>query len=85
VVRRSRAAYADAPSQLALYLHDGGHEYRFGDVTVTDGAAPSYLTVPTTDGPRAPGDLSWATDGSTVSLGETLADALAGFLPASSP
>jgi len=81
VVRRSRAAYADAPSQLALYLHDGGHEYRFGDVTVTDGAAPSYLTVPTTDGPRAPGDLSWATDGSTVNLGETLAEALAGFLP----
>jgi dienelactone hydrolase len=85
VTRRSRAAYADAPSQIALYLHDGGHEYRFGDIVVADGTPASYVTVPAVNGPRTTGDLSWASDGSTVSLSQTLADALAGFLPPPSP
>jgi hypothetical protein len=82
VARRSLSAYADAPAAFALYLHPGGHEYRFGDVTVASGAPPLYLAVPNVQGPRAPGDLTWAADGTTVSLGLTLADALANFLPA---
>ena len=82
VARRSLVAYADAPAAFALYLHPGGHEYRFGDVTVATGAAPLYLAVPNVQGPRAPGDLTWASDGTTVNLGLTLADAMANFLPA---
>ena len=82
VAHRSRAAFADAPSQFLLYLHPGGHEYRFGDVGVVDGSPALDLAVPQVDGPRAPADLSWATDGTTVGLGKTLADEVATFLPA---
>jgi dienelactone hydrolase len=82
LARRSRAAFADAAQAFVLYLHPGGHEYRFGDVTVVDGAAPLFMTVPAVDEPRAPGDLTWAADGTTVNLGETLADSLGYFLPA---
>jgi hypothetical protein len=85
VARRSRAAFADAPDAFALYLHDGGHEYRFGDIAAGDGSPPTYVTLPAVDGPRAPGDLDWATDGATVALGQTLADVLAAALPASAP
>jgi len=65
VVRRSRAAFADAPTRLTFYLHDGGHVYRFGEVT-----------VPAVDGPAVAGDPSWATDDDTVSLGATLPELL---------
>jgi dienelactone hydrolase len=80
VARRSRAAFADAPDAFALYLHPGGHEYRFGDVLLQSGAAALDVTVPAVDGPRTPGDLGWAADGTTESLGGTLADLVAGFL-----
>ena len=51
-------------------------------VVVADGTAADYVSVPAVDGPRAPGDLTWASDGSTVSLGQTLPDVLSAFLPA---
>jgi dienelactone hydrolase len=85
VTRRSRAAFADAPDALIVYLHDAGHAYRFGDVGVTDGAPPTWVTVPSVVGPRAKGDLDWASDGTTVSQGATLADELAHLLPAAAP
>ncbi len=75
VARRSRVAFAGAPTRFTLYLHPDGHDYRFGDM-LPDGSPPLYVSVPAVDGPSAPGDLSWATDGSTVSLGHTLADLL---------
>ena len=81
VARRSRAAYSDTPAAFALYLHPGAHDYRFGDVLVDAGNPPLYVAVPNVDGPRAAGDLTWAADGTTISLGLTLADALASFLP----
>lgn len=76
VARRSRAAFADAPARFALYLHPDGHAYRFGDAT-PDGAPAVYVTVPAIDAPSAPGDVAWAADGSTISLGLTVADWLA--------
>jgi dienelactone hydrolase len=82
VTRRSRAAFADAPDALVVYLHDAGHVYRFGDIGV-DGAPPGLVTVPRVAGPRAAGDLDWATDGTTDPVGATLADQVARFLPAS--
>jgi dienelactone hydrolase len=85
VARRSRAAFVDVPSQFVLYLHPDGHDYRFGDVIVADGSAPLDVTVPQVDGPRASGDLSWATDGTTVSLGETLADVVTRLVPTPAP
>ncbi len=84
VTRRARAAYADLPDSFILYLHPGGHEYRFGDIDVDDDSGPLDVAVPAVDGPRAPDDLDWAADGTTVSLGLTLADELANFLPATS-
>jgi hypothetical protein len=80
VTRRSRAAYADAPDRLIVYLHPGPHEYRFGSV-LADGTAGAGLTTPALTGPSAPGDLSWATDDSTNTLGVTLVDQLLRFLP----
>ncbi|HEX6839628.1 MAG TPA: dienelactone hydrolase family protein, partial [Polyangia bacterium] len=71
VARRSRAAFADAPARFTMYLHPDGHVYRFGDVPL-DGSAPLDVTVPAVDAPAGPGDLAWAADGSTISLGETL-------------
>ena len=85
VTRRSRAAFADAPEALVVYLHGDGHAYRFGDIGAADGAAPRFVSVPLVAGPRAKGDLDWAADGTTVSLGATLGDELARFLPATAP
>ncbi|MCU1277028.1 MAG: hypothetical protein JWM53_574 [bacterium] len=85
VTRRSRAAFADAPGAFVVYLHDAGHAYRFGDRGAVDGAAPSYVSIPSVTAPRATGDLDWAGDGSTTILGVTLADELARFLPAAAP
>lgn len=76
VVRRSRAAFVDAPARFAMYLHPDGHAYRFGDLPL-DGSAPLYVTVPAVDAPPTPDDLSWAADGSTINLGRTLPDLLA--------
>jgi hypothetical protein len=84
VTRRSRAAFADAPDALVVYLHDAGHTYRFGDIGV-DGSPPGLITVPSVVGPRAPGDLDWAVDGTTDPIGVTLADEVARFLPAAAP
>ncbi len=49
---------------------------RFGDVAL-DGSPPLYVTVPAVSAPSAPGDLSWAADASTISLGQTLPGLLA--------
>jgi dienelactone hydrolase len=82
ITRRSRAAFADAPDRFVVYLHPGGHEYRFGDVFVTSGAGPLFVAAPVANAPRWAGDLGWSSDDATTSLGVTLADQLARMLPA---
>lgn len=79
VTRRSRAAYADAPDNFVVYLHPGGHEYRFGDLIDGGDGTALDVEVPQATGPRWSGDLGWASDGSTTSLGVTLVDKLRGF------
>jgi hypothetical protein len=74
VARRSSAAYAGAAAgNFVLYLHPGGHEYRFGDIDATGGSGPLYVTAPADDAPAS---------GATVSLGVTLPDLLLGYVPA---
>ncbi len=82
VTRRSRAAYGQDAGSFVVYLHDGGHDYRFGDINVVDGGDPQYLAVPALTEPRFTGDLDWSSDDTTVSLGVTLGDEVARMMPA---
>jgi acetyl esterase/lipase len=73
VVRRSRAAYADAPTQLVHYLHDDVHHFHVGDRRL-DGTPGTGLCTPVLDGPRTPDDDRWQTDPEVACSGITLFD-----------
>jgi dienelactone hydrolase len=85
VTRRSRTAYADVPSSFIFYLHDDQHAYHFGDVVAGSTDPPLYVTTPTITEPQSAGDLYWATDATTQSLGVTIVDQLLSALPAPTP
>lgn len=81
VMRRSAAAYVDAPGACLHFLHYDVHRYHVGDFApgrqppagFQNGVQVARLTAPT-----APGSTAWQTDGSTQT--ETLFDLLEGFL-----
>jgi dienelactone hydrolase len=80
-MRTTMSAFADAPSQLMVYLHPGGHEYRFGDVYVGSGATGLGVLSPTVMSPRQAGDTNWSADDATTPVAPSVADALEQFLP----
>ena len=71
VTRRSRAAFAAAPPQgFLVYLHDGGHEYRFGNLAA--GLPGAGVTLPQVIAPRSPDDFAWSGDGTIMPTGKKL-------------
>lgn len=57
------------------YLHDRGHDFRVGDVTV-DGQPRANIRVPALSRPTQPGQLNWQIDPQTIDTGQTLFDVI---------
>jgi hypothetical protein len=71
LARRSRSAYSDAPQCYIPYLHDGGHVYRFGEISI-DGAAIAGVRVPALSSADDLGSLEAQVDPTTLLIKPSL-------------
>ncbi|MFO0650513.1 MAG: acetylxylan esterase [Polyangiales bacterium] len=75
VLRRSRAAFADAPSRVLHYLHYDAHNFHVGSLGATT-PAELGVRVPLAIEPEAPWSMAWQGDEVTREVSPTLFDTL---------
>jgi dienelactone hydrolase len=75
VLRRSRAAFADAPERVLHYLHYDAHNFHVGSLGATT-PAELGVRVPLAIAPDAPWSMAWQGDAVTREVAPTLFDTL---------
>lgn len=73
VLRRSRAAYVDAPERVVHFLHPDAHSFQVGDLRV-DGAPRTGVTAPLRIAPEALWSDEWQRDRELLPVAPTLFD-----------
>ncbi len=79
VLRRSRAAFADAPERVLHYMHYDAHNFHVGSLGATM-PAELGVRVPLAIEPQAPWSMQWQGDEVTREVSPTLFDSLDALL-----